>query len=288
MKTILITGTSKGIGLDAALAFGRAGNKVFATMRNPEKAEDFKKIITNENLDISISKMDVTNDESVKKGFENIYNENGIIDVLVNNAGIERHGSVEEMDLDDIKNIMDTNYYGPLRCIKSVLPHMRNKQEGCIINVASVAGHISNSPLGAYAASKFALEAISEALAQEVKPFNIKVKIIEPGIIDTQMAQDIKVPGKSLYPHSNRFGGLFAASLETPTSPTLVADKILEVANENNWKLRHPVGPDAAPFIEWRASMNDEEWIDWNAASDTDWYASVERDFGLNARLNNQ
>lgn len=287
MKTILITGTSKGIGLDTALTFGRAGYKVYATMRNPEKAESFKQIIKNENLDISISKMDVTNDDSVKKGFKNIYNENGFIDVLVNNAGIERHGSIEEMDMNDIKNIMDTNYYGPLRCIKNVLPHMRKNQKGCIINIASVAGHISNSPLGAYSASKFALEAISESLAQEVKPFNIKVKIIEPGIIDTQMAQDIKVPGKSLYPHSNRLAGLFSASLDTPTSPTLVADKILEVANEDSWKLRHPVGPDAAPFIEWRASMNDEEWIDWNAASDSDWYASVEKDFGLNARLEN-
>lgn len=284
MKSVIITGTSKGIGLDTAVAFARGGYKVYATMRNPDKAEDFKQLIKKENLNISISKMDVNDDESVKNGFKNIYNENGFIDVLVNNAGIERHGSIEEMDMYDIKNIMDTNYFGPLRCIKNVLPHMRKKQSGCIINIASVAGHISNSPLGAYSASKFALEAISESLAQEVKPFNIKVKIIEPGIIDTQMAQDIKVPGKSLYPHSNRLAGLFSASLDTPTSATLVADKVLEVANNNNWKLRHPVGPDAAPFLEWRASMTDEEWIDWNAASDTDWYASVERDFGLNAR----
>ena len=285
MKSVIITGTSKGIGLDTAVAFARGGYKVYATMRNPEKAEAFKQIIKKENLNISISKMDVNDDNSVKNGFKDIYNENGFIDVLVNNAGIERHGSIEEMDMNDIKNIMDTNYFGPLRCIKNVLPHMRNKQSGCIINIASVAGHISNSPLGAYSASKFALEAISESLAQEVKPFNIKVKIIEPGIIDTQMAQDIKVPGKSLYPHSNRLAGLFSASLDTPTSPTLVAEKVLEVANSDDWKLRHPVGPDAAPFLEWRASMTDEEWIDWNAASDTDWYASVERDFGLDARI---
>lgn len=284
MKTVLITGTSKGIGLDTALVFARGGYKVYATMRHPDKAEAFKQLIKKENLNISISKMDVNDDESVKNGFKKIYNENGFIDVLVNNAGIERHGSIEEMNMYDIKNIMDTNYFGPLRCIKNVLPHMRNKQSGCIINIASVAGHISNSPLGAYSASKFALEAISESLAQEVKPFNIKVKIIEPGIIDTQMAQDIKVPGKSLYPHSNRLAGLFSASLDTPTSATLVADKVLEVVNSDDWKLRHPVGPDAAPFLEWRASMTDEEWIDWNAASDTDWYASVERDFGLNAR----
>jgi NAD(P)-dependent dehydrogenase (short-subunit alcohol dehydrogenase family) len=284
MRTVLITGTSKGIGLETALTFGRAGYKVFATMRNPENAHQFKQQIENESLSISISKMDVDTDESVKQCIDAILQENESIDVIVNNAGIERHGSIEEMTMTDFKNIMETNYFGVLRCIKNILPHMRNNKSGCIINVASVAGHIANSPLGGYAASKFALEAISEALAQEVKPFNIKVKIVEPGIINTQMAQDIKVPSDSIYPHSTRFGGLFAASLNTPTSPTLVADKILEIAEDKNWKLRHPVGPDAAPFLEWRASMTDEEWVDWNSANDEDWYASVERDFGLDAR----
>jgi hypothetical protein len=78
--------------------------------------------------------------------------------------------------------------------------------------------------------------------------------------------------------------GLFTASLKTPTPRSLVADKIFEVAENNNWKLRHPVGPDAEPFIAWRASMSDEQWVDWNAANDEDWYKSVEQDFGLNAR----
>ena len=284
MKTVLITGTSKGIGLETALTFGRAGYKVFATMRKPEGAQDFKEQIEKESLAITIYKMDVDNDESVKQCFDTILQEVRSIDVLVNNAGIERHGSIEEMAISDFKDIMETNYLGAIRCIKRVLPKMRTDRRGCIVNVASVAGHIANSPLGAYAASKFALEAISESLAQEVKPFNIIVKIIEPGIINTKMAQDIRETGDSIYPQVNRFGGLFSASLNTPTPPSLVADKILEVAEDKNWTLRHPVGPDAAPFIEWRASMTDEEWVDWNAANDEEWYASVEQDFGLNAR----
>ncbi len=286
MKTVLITGTSKGIGLETALAFGRAGYKVFATMRTPEKAHAFKEIINKESLPIIISKMDVNDDDSVKNAITSILDEVDSLDVLVNNAGIEHHNSVEEMPISDFKDIMETNYFGAIRCIKEVLPEMRKRQNGSIINIASVAGRISNSPLGAYAASKHALEAISEALAQEVKPFNIKVKIVEPGIINTQMAQDIKVSNKSLYPSVTRFGGLFAASLDTPTSPSLVADKILELAEENTWNLRNPVGPDAVPFLEWRASMTDEQWVDWNAANDEDWYASVEHDFGLNARNN--
>ena len=286
MKTILITGTSKGIGLETALGFGRAGYKVFATMRKPEMAYEFKERIAKESLDVTISKMDVDSIESVKQCIEPILEQIGSLDILVNNAGIERHGSVEELSMSDIKAIMETNYFGAVRCIKAVLPKMRKNQKGCIINIASVAGKISSSPLGAYAASKFALEAITEALAQEVKPFNIRVALVEPGIINTQMANDISLGTHSIYPHSKRFGGLFAASLKTPTHPSFVATKIFEIADGDSWKLRHPVGPDAEPFLEWRASMSDEEWIDWNAANDTEWYEAVENTFGLNARQN--
>ncbi len=284
MKTVIITGTSKGIGLEKALAFGRADFKVFATMRNSKNADIFKQKIKEEGLNISISEMDVDSDASVEQGINTILEKNGAIDVLVNNAGIERHGSIEELKMSEFKEVMETNYFGALRCIKGIVPEMRKNKSGCIINVTSVAGHIANTPLGAYTASKFALEAVSEALAQELKPFNIRVGIVEPGIIDTQMARNIEIGGDSIYQQSNRFGGLFAASLKTPTGPSLVADKILEIANSNTWKLRHPVGPDAIPFLEWRKSMTDEEWIDWNAANDEDWFKAVERDFGLNAR----
>ena len=284
MKSVLITGASRGIGLETALKFGRAGYKVFATMRNPEKASALEQKIKNESLDIIKFKMDVDSDVSVKQCIDHIKQHYGSVDILVNNAGIERHGSIEEMPIDDFQAVMNTNYLGVLRCIKALLPQMRQNKNGCIINVASVSGHIANSPLGAYAASKFALEAISEALAQEVKPFNIKVAIVEPGIIDTDMAADIAVDDKSIYPNSKRQANLFKAALKTPTPPTLVAEKILEVAQNNDWKLRHPVGPDAEPFIAWRKSMTDEQWVDWNAVNDEDWYTSVEQDFGLNAR----
>lgn len=284
MKSAIITGTSKGIGLETALAFGRAGYKVFATMRNPESAAAFKQKIKAESLPITISAMDVDSDESVKRCLDAIHKESVAIDVLVNNAGIEHHSSIEELDLADFKSIMETNYFGALRCIKGVLPRMRNDRKGCIINVTSIAGKIASSPLGAYAASKFALEALSEALAQEVKPFNIRVGIVEPGIIDTQMARDISIGGDSIYPQSQRFGGLFVASLKTPTQASMVADKILKIANSGTWQLRHPVGPDALPFLQWRASLTDEQWVDWNAANDEDWYKAVESTFGLNAR----
>ena len=284
MKSVIITGANRGIGYETTLAFGRAGYKVFATMRHPETATTLKQKIEQESLPIIISKMDVDSDESVKDCISNILQENGPVDVLVNNAGIERHSSIEELDISEFKAIMETNYFGVLRCIKAVLPQMRNNRNGCIINITSVAGKIACTPLGGYTASKYALEAMTEVLAQEVKPFNIRVAIVEPGIINTQMARDITHGGDSLYPQVNRFGGLFVASLKTPTNASVVADKILEIANNETWQLRHPAGPDALPFLQWRASMSDEQWVDWNAANDDDWYNAVETSFGLNAR----
>ncbi len=284
MKSVIITGANRGIGLDATLAFARAGYKVFATMRNPGKAEILKKIAKDESLNIILYAMDVDSDESVKISMEAIQKVNGPVDVLVNNAGIERHGSIEELAIADFKAVMETNVFGVLRCIQAVLPLMRQQRKGCIINITSVSGRVASSPLGAYAASKFALEAISEALAMEVKPFNIRVGIIEPGIINTDMARDIGQGGNSIYPHVNRFGALFVASLKMPTSATLVADKILEIAEHETWILRHPVGPDAQPLLDKRATMTDEAWIDRSTKSDEEWYSALERDFGVNMR----
>jgi len=286
MKSVIITGANRGIGLDTALAFGRAGYKVFATMRNPDGALELKQKIQEESLPISLLKMDVDSDASVKEAMQSVLNNHGVVDVLVNNAGIERHGTIEELDLSAFKAVMETNYFGIIRCVKSIMKPMREKGSGCIINVSSVAGHISNSPLTSYAASKFAVEAFSEALAQEAKPHNIRVAIVKPGIINTDMAKDIaqKHDSGAASPITKRFGNLFKASLKNPTDASLVAEKILEIAESNSWKLRHPVGPDAIPFLEWRKSLNDEEWVNWNAASDEDWYNAVEQDFGLNAR----
>ena len=134
-------------------------------------------------------------------------------------------------------------------------------------------------------ASKWALEALSEGLAGEMKMFNVRVAIVEPGIIDTAMARRIGVPPPhSPYPQQARLASLFEASLKNPVPPTLVADKILEVAESASWQLRHLVGPDAAPFVQWRHQMSDEEWVDLYASDDETWYARIERDFSMDTR----
>jgi NAD(P)-dependent dehydrogenase (short-subunit alcohol dehydrogenase family) len=254
-------------------------------MRNPARLPELMDTAAKERLPIKISAMDVDSDSSVKAAVEAIYQDAGDIDVLVNNAGVERSGSVEELPLAEIRAVMETNYFGPLRCIQAVVPHMRQRRSGCIINIASVAGKIANSPLGCYAASKFALEAISEALGQEMKTFNVRVAIVEPGIIDTPMARRIEEPDHpTVYAQQRRFAHLFAASLRNPAQPSLVAEKIREIIESSTWQLRHPVGPDSEPLLAWRRSMTDEEWVDLHAASDDVWYERLEHDFGMEIR----
>jgi NAD(P)-dependent dehydrogenase (short-subunit alcohol dehydrogenase family) len=285
MTHILITGTSQGIGMATALVLGRTGHTVHATMRDPSRAPELAQIAAKEALPITVSRMDVDSDDSVTDAIGAIHKAHGPIDVLVNNAGIERRGSIEELDLSQYRAVMETNYLGAIRCIQAVLPQMRGRKSGCIINVSSVAGRISLSPLAPYTASKFALEALSEALAQEAKVFNIRVAIVQPGVFDTAMARRVgSQPEASLYPQARRFAGLMSASLQNPASPLLVGQKIRDIVESGTWQLRHPVGPDAEAFLQWRASMTDEQWVDWGAADDDTWYRSVDRDFGLNAR----
>jgi NAD(P)-dependent dehydrogenase (short-subunit alcohol dehydrogenase family) len=282
---ILITGCSTGIGFATARDLARAGHKVFATMRNPAKSPELAEIAAREQLPLEILQLDVDSTDSVRSCFAAI---SAPIDVLVNNAGIEVHGSVEELAIESVMAVMNTNYGGTVRCIQAVLPQMRERREGCIINIASVAGHISSSPLGAYSASKYAVEAISEALAGEVKPFNIRVAIVEPGIQDTRMARALNESESSAYMQPARFAGLFRASLANPVPPEVTAGIVSNIIESGTWQLRHPSGPDAAPFVAWRASMTDEHWIEWNALDDTSWYEAVQRDFGLDARPQSQ
>jgi len=288
MTSVLITGTSKGIGFEAALAFGRAGHTVHATMRKPGQSPELAETAAREKLPITVSAMDVDSDESVSRGIESILKDHGPIDVLVNNAGVERVGSVEELPLDEFRAVMETNYFGAIRCIQALAPHMRQRRSGCIINVTSVAGRIASAPMAPYTASKWALEALSEALAGEMKTFGVRVAIVEPGIIDTAMARRIGVsPSPSPYRQRERFAALFTAALKNPAPPSLVAKKIVEIAESDTWQLRHPVGPSAAPFLQWRAGMTDEAWVDLNASDDETWFRGIERDFGLNSRPKN-
>jgi NAD(P)-dependent dehydrogenase (short-subunit alcohol dehydrogenase family) len=288
MAIAIVTGSSTGIGQATAVTLARGGHTVYATMRNPASGGgEILGIAEKETLPLTVLPMDVDDDTSVKAAVAQVLAQSGRVDVLVNNAGVAAHGSVEELPVTEFKRVMETNLFGALRCIQAVVPGMRERRHGVIVNVSSVAGRFSSAPQAPYSASKWALEAVSEALAQEVKPFGVRVAIVEPGVIATPIfgkTQPVE-SDHSPYPHSRRIAALFAASLKNPVSPYVVGEAIRGIVENNSWQLRYPVGPDAAPLLAWRASMTDEQWIDSVAVTDEEWAARVKRDFGLDVVL---
>ena len=286
-KTALVTGSNRGIGLATALTLAREGLKVFAGMRDPEsKSKDLLSFVSEESLAVEIVELDVDNQASVQRCFGAIGSSGEKVDVLINNAGIERRGSVEKCPISTFEQVMNTNYLGPIRCIQAALPAMKESGRGLIVNITSVAGKVATSPLAPYTASKYALEALSECLAQEVLPHGVKVAIIEPGIIATDMAADItRANYDPEYPQQNRMAAMFEESLKSPASTQIVADTIMEIVAGKRGGLRHPVGPDAIPFLEWRESKSDSDWANWHNVTDEEWCKSLQKDFGMNVKL---
>ncbi len=126
-----------------------------------------------------------------------------------------------------------------------------------------------------------------KALAQELRAFGVRVAIIEPGIIETRMARNIEgMEGSKIYPSVRRCAALFEATMAAGAGqPDVVDQKVREIVESGTWQLRHPVGPDAAPFLAWRESMNDDKWVRWSAQSDSDWLKAVKADFGMDLKL---
>lgn len=283
MAKVLITGTSRGIGYDTTLLLARAGHEVVATMRNPG-ASDLEQVAREAKLRVTVLPMDVDDDASVAGVFGKVGDS---IDVLVNNAGILSINCVEDESLEQFQRVMQTNYFGAIRCTKQVLPAMRQRGSGAIINVTSVAGRIALYAESAYAASKFALEAFTECLAQEVKVYGIKVALIEPGIIDTAMSTTSlpQYDPNTIYPHGRRAHALFTNPAKPEASPNLVAEMIRYVIEADDPRLRFPVGPDALVFLGWRASLSDEDWIGLGGLRrDAAYFERVFMDTGVDLR----
>jgi NAD(P)-dependent dehydrogenase (short-subunit alcohol dehydrogenase family) len=286
MATALITGSSTGIGLATALELARAGHTVVATMRSPERSPEPRTVAQRESLPITILPMDVTSDDSVSKAFAEAERLCGPIEVLVNNAGIGQSGAIEDLSMAQFRDAMETNFLGAVRCTKAVLPAMRQRRSGCIINVTSVAGRVASPSQAAYCSTKFALEAFSEVLAQEAGVFGIRVAIVEPGVIATPIFDKSHELVESAYPGARRLNAFFVASLSMiQVPPSVVGEKIRYIIDSGTTVLRHPTGPDAVPLIARRQSMTDEQWIASGSIPDDEvWAAGIQQSIGIDMR----
>jgi NAD(P)-dependent dehydrogenase (short-subunit alcohol dehydrogenase family) len=256
MPTALVTGTSTGIGLETALYFARQGYWVFAGARKPEVVERHPNVVP--------VKLDVDQDESVRGAVAEVLKGAGAIDVLVNNAGVGLAGSVEMVPLERVRRMFETNFYGAVRMMQAVLPSMRERRSGTVVNVSSVMGHVTLGCHGFYSATKFALAAVSESLAVEMKPFGVRVAIIEPGVILTPIwnkAEALMPEGHPYQQAMARLYRLFGAQLEGGTMPDVVARAIYDAVQESAAKLRYAVGADAETIVAARDRMTAKEWV---------------------------
>jgi len=271
MTVSVITGCSTGIGYSTALRLARDGHEVVATMRNPS-ASDLAAVAEEQGKTIEVRALDVNDDEAVDALFKDVISSKGNVDVLVNNAGLGGGSTaVEESSLDYYREIMETNFFGALRCMKAVLPSMREGGGGCVVNVTSQSGLMAAPGMSAYAGSKYALEAATESLAIEVAPFGIRVVLIEPGLILTPIwaKVDPAVPTGPYERVRKRLGGMVIEEFPHGSQPEEVADCIAEAITTETPKLRWLVGRGAERSIANRAAMTDEEWINiWHAPKD--------------------
>ncbi len=263
MTVSVITGSSTGIGRAAALRLSRDGHTVVATMRNPS-ASDLPE-------GIDVRALDVTDGAAVEQVFKGILSDHGRVDVLVNNAGIGGGPSVEDAEMDQFVQTIETNYLGAIRCTKAVLPSMRERGSGCVVAVTSQGGRIAVPLMTPYCASKFALEAAMEGLAVEVGTLGIRVAIVEPGAIITPIWGKVE-PRAPEGPYAHlirRLTSFVIHDVGRGSSPDEVADCIAEAIATETPKLRWLVGQGAERNIRNRQSWTDEQFGEiWNQPDD--------------------
>ena len=258
-KTALVTGASSGIGEETARTLHKLGYTVYAAARRTDRLKQLTAI------GIHALTMDVTDDESMSSGIEKIITETGRIDVLVNNAGYGSYGAIEDVSLDEARRQFEVNVFGLARLIQLVLPHMRAQRYGNIINISSMGGRLTTPLGGWYHATKYAVEALSDALRMETAPFGIDVVVIEPGGIRTEWsgiaadhleetaegsayASQIKAVANSMRSESTN---------KRQSPPSVIADTVEKIVTARKPRTRYVVGFAAKPLVTLRRILPD-------------------------------
>ena len=280
----LVTGANSGIGRAVAVHLASRGLSVYGSVRSVDKAAKLVAMATEAGTEVRLVELDVADDKSVQTGFASVQDEAGRVDVLVNNAGVGGNGVVEETLIERYGEVMNVNLYGALRCLKAVLPGMRERRSGTIVNITSVAGRFASPAQAPYVASKWAFEGISEELAHELAPFGIRVAIVEPGVTKSAIfAKNTDFGGHPDYqPHWRRMFQFYAAGLANATDPFDVAKVVHHAITTDSPMLRYPVSWAGPEIIENRTRISDEEWIALGDIADDDTYYRAFRDaFGF-------
>jgi NAD(P)-dependent dehydrogenase (short-subunit alcohol dehydrogenase family) len=264
----VVTGSSSGIGLATSLALARNGYLTYATMRNLAKRDSVQSTAEKQHLSIRTVQLDVTDENSVKNAIQSILSESGRIDLLVNNAGYGPTGALEDIRIDEIRALYETNLFGVIRVTQAVLPTMRKQGSGRIINISSGAGRIGYPGGSAYVSSKFALEGLSESMAYEIEQFGIRTVLVEPGFVRTNFGENIVITKKAQDPNSPysqmmmqmKSSSYRRRMIENASDADLVASVVVEAAIAKEPNLRYLAGKDVQQMVAAKKNMSDEEF----------------------------
>jgi NAD(P)-dependent dehydrogenase (short-subunit alcohol dehydrogenase family) len=281
----VVTGANSGIGRAVAIHLAAQGHTVYGTVRSFDKATKLNAMAADAKVEVNLVEMDVAEDKSVEEGLGRVIDEAGRVDVLVNNAGIGGNGVVEEATIASYAEVMNVNVYGAVRCLKSVLPGMRARRRGTIVNITSVAGRFASLAQAPYVASKWAFEGISEELAQELAMFGIRVAIVEPGVTKSAIFAknvDSTEEGSDYEPHLRRMFQFYAAGYANATDPFEVAQVVEHAITTPNPVLRYAVSWGGPEILSRRKEITDEQWVALGTITDdAEYYRAFANTIGL-------
>jgi NAD(P)-dependent dehydrogenase (short-subunit alcohol dehydrogenase family) len=282
----VVTGANSGIGRAIALHLAGEGLSVYGTVRDVGRATKLQGMAADAGVEVKLVELDVADSASVEVGLASVLDEAGRVDVLVNNAGVGGNGVVEEVTIERYAEVMDVNLHGALRCLQVVLPGMRERRRGTIVNITSVAGRFGAIAQAPYVASKWAFEGVSEELAQELAPFGIRVAIIEPGVtksaIFAKNVEDTTPTGPDYEPHLRRMFQFYAAGHAHATDAFEVAKVVHQAITTDTPVLRYPVSWAGPEILTRRPDLSDEDWVALGTIEDDEAYFQAFSDtFGI-------
>ena len=284
MAVAVLTGSNSGFGLEGALAFARNGDTVYATMRDVSKAGALQQAAATEQLSVNVRTLDVTQAETFEPFVQEVIDEAGSIDVLVNNAGILRAGAFEDISEPTLRLMVETNFFGPFLLTRAVLPQMRAQRGGCIIMISSLSGVAGLPGDVPYSATKYALEGATEALRHEVDRWGIKLALVEAGmyatgIFDSSVSGDAILP--DYYPDGSPYRPLIESRLRIlrerlaeAFDPRRVGELVVTIANSDGSQLRWPADEVAEKVIDTLFAYDDttrDEFL--RKVAGTDWWS---------------